>query len=426
MALRFNFLDFFIDNKNQLRPIEFKKAILRIELGLLAIVVGIVYTIIDIANGIYINLHYYITLMLVTVVVLWLNKAHRFRAASIIFVLLINSLIYLLASGDTYRSGVYAYFIVSSITALTLFGYDELALGLGSVLLSIVLFVLAYLLKISPVEQPEFFSEDYVAVFFTTNFIVSLLTSSVLLYFLIKTNNDAEKALVDKNELLSKANAELDQFVYSASHDLRSPLSSIMGLVEIAKRSEDRNEILMCLNLIDDRVKVQDSFIHEIVNYARNVRMEFTPEPVQLKSLLYDVIDQLVYMKEASDVDIQVQVDDDVILYTDKNRMISILSNLIGNAIKYRDTSKSERFVKIGMTKSDHSIGITIEDNGQGVPPHFQDKIFEMFFRASDNSKGSGLGLFIVKETLDKMKGSITLTSEVGKGSCFTVWLPNN
>ncbi len=426
MTLRFNFLDFFIDNKSQLRPIEFKKAILRIELGLLAIVVGIVYTIIDIANGIYINLHYYITLMLVTVVVLWLNKAHRFRAASIIFVLLINSLIYLLASGDTYRSGVYAYFIVSSITALTLFGYDELALGLGSVLLSIVLFVLAYLLKISPVEQPEFFSEDYVAVFFTTNFIVSLLTSSVLLYFLIKTNNDAEKALVDKNELLSKANAELDQFVYSASHDLRSPLSSIMGLVEIAKRSEDRNEILMCLNLIDDRVKVQDSFIHEIVNYARNVRMEFTPEPVQLKSLLYDVIDQLVYMKEASDVDIQVQVDDDVILYTDKNRMISILSNLIGNAIKYRDTSKSERFVKIGMTKSDHSIGITIEDNGQGVPPHFQDKIFEMFFRASDNSKGSGLGLFIVKETLDKMKGSITLTSEVGKGSCFTVWLPNN
>jgi signal transduction histidine kinase len=347
-----------------------------------------------------------------------------FLAANIIFLVLMNFLVYVFASSDTYRSGVYTYFLVSSLTAITLCGYEQLKLGIFFVGVSVALFILAYVFKISPVLPRANFPENYITVYFTANFVVSLLTVSTLLFFLLDINHQTEKELLQNNELLSKTNQELDRFVYSASHDLRSPLSSILGLVEIAKKSNNTEEVVTCLNLIEDRVKVQDSFIHEIIEYARNARMNLMNEPVHVKPLVYEIIDQWTHMKEAADVEIRVQLQEDTVIYTDKIRLKSVLSNLIGNAIKYQDKSKPERFVKISLTKFPDMFSILVEDNGQGIHAKFHEKIFDMFFRASENSKGSGLGLFIVKETIDKMNGTVSVQSEYGKGSCFTVTLP--
>jgi signal transduction histidine kinase len=147
-------------------------------------------------------------------------------------------------------------------------------------------------------------------------------------------------------------------------------------------------------------------------------------EQVHVKPLVYEIIDQWTHMKEAAEVEIRVQLQEDTVIYTDKIRLKSVLSNLIGNAIKYQDKSKPERFVKISLTKFADVFSILVEDNGQGIHAKFHEKIFDMFFRASENSKGSGLGLFIVKETIDKMNGTVSVQSEYGKGSCFTVTLP--
>lgn len=424
MVPKSRFWDFLIDPAKQLSRSVYKKSILRGQLSILSILVGVTYILIDIANGVYLNIYYYAFLIVASLITLVLNKQNKPLVANITFLVLMNLLVFVFASSDTYRSGVYTFFIVSSITGLTLCGYEQLKLGLFFVGVSVFLFVLAYVFKYSPVLPRADFSETYITLYFTANFIVSILVVSTLLYFLIEINHHTENELIQNNELLVKTNQELDRFVYSASHDLRSPLSSILGLVEIAKKSNNPEEINMCLTLIQDRVKVQDSFIYEIIEYARNARMNVMVEPVNLKLLVHEVVDQLVYMKEADEIDIQVLVEEDMVVPTDKIRMMSVLSNLIGNAIKYQDKTKPQRFVKISLERSASHFTISVEDNGQGIQPQFHERIFDMFFRASANSKGSGLGLFLVKETVTKMNGSVSVKSEYGEGSRFTVALP--
>ncbi|MBS1506218.1 MAG: HAMP domain-containing histidine kinase [Bacteroidetes bacterium] len=424
MVTKSRFWDFLIDPSKPLPRSVYKKSILRGQLSILSILVGITYIVIDSVNGVYLNIYYYAFLIVASLITLVLNKQNKPLAANITFLVLMNLLVFVFASSDTYRSGVYTFFIVSSITGLTLCGYEQLKLGLFFVGVSVFLFVLAYVFKYSPVLPRADFSETYITLYFTANFVVSILVVSTLLYFLIEINHHTENELIQNNELLVKTNQELDRFVYSASHDLRSPLSSILGLVEIAKKSKDPEEINMCLNLIQDRVKVQDSFIYEIIEYARNNRMNIHEELINLKLLIFEVIDQLVYMQGASEVDIQVIIDENTFIHTDKARLTSVLTNLIGNAIKYQDKMKTNRFVRIGLLKSATHLSITVEDNGQGIQPKFQERIFDMFFRASENSKGSGLGLFIVKETTSKLGGTVSLQSEYGKGSIFTVSLP--
>lgn len=424
MVPKSRFWDFLIDPSKPLPRSVYKKSILRGQLSILSILVGITYIVIDSVNGVYLNIYYYAFLIVASLITLVLNKQNKPLAANITFLVLMNLLVFVFASSDTYRSGVYTFFIVSSITGLTLCGYEQLKLGLFFVGVSVFLFVAAYVFKYSPVLPRADFSETYITLYFTANFIVSILVVSTLLYFLIEINHHTENELIQNNELLVKTNQELDRFVYSASHDLRSPLSSILGLVEIAKKSKDPEEINMCLNLIQDRVKVQDSFIYEIIEYARNNRMNIHEELINLKLLIFEVIDQLVYMQGASEVDIQVIIDENTFIHTDKARLTSVLTNLIGNAIKYQDKMKTNRFVRIGLLKSATHLSITVEDNGQGIQPKFQERIFDMFFRASENSKGSGLGLFIVKETTSKLGGTVSLQSEYGKGSIFTVSLP--
>jgi hypothetical protein len=424
MVEKRRFWDFLIDTRKQLSGSVYKKSILRGQLSILSILVGITYIIIDTANGVYLNIYYYAFLIFASLVTLALNKRNKALAANITFLVLMNLLVFVFASSDTYRSGVYTFFIVSSITGLTLCGYEQLKLGLFFVGVSVALFVVAYVFKYSPVLPRADFPENYITMYFTANFVVSVAVVSTLLYFLIEINHHTENELIQNNELLTKTNQELDRFVYSASHDLRSPLSSILGLVEIAKKSNDPEEINMCLTLIQDRVKVQDSFIYEIIEYARNARMNLKIEPVQIKLMVFEIVDQLMFIKDANDINIQVLFDEDTVIATDKIRMMSVLSNLIGNAIKYQDKSKPDRFVKISLERSATQLSIIVEDNGQGIQAKFHEKIFDMFFRASENSKGSGLGLFLVRETVTKMNGSVSVESEYGKGSCFTVTLP--
>lgn len=110
---------------------------------------------------------------------------------------------------------------------------------------------------------------------------------------------------------------------------------------------------------------------------------------------------------------------------SDKRRVNVVLNNLISNAIKYQDLLKKDSFVKIDIQTSKEHVIIEVKDNGIGMTEVAKGKIFEMFYRASKQSTGSGLGLYIVKETIDKLSASITVESEKGVGSKFTVIIPN-
>ncbi|MBK6265866.1 PAS domain-containing protein [Marivirga sp. S37H4] len=233
-----------------------------------------------------------------------------------------------------------------------------------------------------------------------------------------------EEEIQEKNSLLEKSNAELDRFVYSVSHDLRAPLNSIQGLINISDTTDDTKELKQLMSMMKNRVKKLYSFIDEIINFARNSRTEIVKEPIDLISLTTEVFENAQYREQAAAIDFRLLVSENLIVHTDQGRLSIVLNNLIDNAIKYHRHSQPGKFVAIKSIEETNSVIIQVIDNGQGIPLQAQDKIFDMFYRASDNSKGSGLGLYIVKEMIERIGGEIYLKSEPGEGTTFSIKLP--
>lgn len=229
-----------------------------------------------------------------------------------------------------------------------------------------------------------------------------------------------------ENEELKKTNYELDKFVYSVSHDLRSPLSSILGIVEFAKEDSTEEPVQEHLVMIEQSIKKLDGFILDILDYSRNARVGIVKEKIPLKPLLDDIINNIKHMSYTiRKVDIQVEGHENKFIYTDKTRLTIILNNLISNGIRYQNLNNNHPLVKIEVIKEDANTKIQINDNGIGIAEAEIPKIFDMFYRVSEKSIGSGLGLYIVKEAIDKINGKINVNSALGAGSKFLVEIPN-
>ena len=235
-----------------------------------------------------------------------------------------------------------------------------------------------------------------------------------------------EQQLRHHIDALQKTNAELDQFVYSTSHNLRSPLASILGLVSILQEETDHLEQKQYLQLVEASIHRLDSTISSIIDYSRNTRVEVAAEPINFHKMVAEIIDSLYFLLHAVNVRVTTRLPDDTISFaTDAHRLKVIISNLLSNSIKYFNPQAVQPWVDISVSATEEGVSILIEDNGIGIPGAMQDRIFDMFFRASEQSSGSGLGLYIVKETVEKLGGTISMTSQVGKGSAFTVRLPS-
>lgn len=235
-----------------------------------------------------------------------------------------------------------------------------------------------------------------------------------------------EVALKTSNEELKKSNMELDKFVYSVSHDLRAPLSSILGLVEFSETETTDPAVLEDYSSIKKSVKKLDGFIQDILDYSRNSRLEIRKEKINFTEVLNDVTNNLKFMSQAKgQVDIRIDVQDGPDFYTDKSRISIILNNLVSNAIRYHNAKDNNPYVKISVVPDEHEVNITVNDNGIGIDKKYHEKIFDMFYRVSKKSVGSGLGLYIVKETVERLNGSLNLESEPGIGTTFNVIIPN-
>jgi signal transduction histidine kinase len=152
--------------------------------------------------------------------------------------------------------------------------------------------------------------------------------------------------------------------------------------------------------------------------------VEIKKDKINLKELAGEVWENLRYAPEANTIDLQLDFPEQTIVESDRGRVKVMLSNLISNAIRYHDLSKSKRFIRLAARANGHAFCLEVEDNGQGIDPQYQMKIFEMFFRAHEKSKGSGLGLYIVRETAAKLQGTVDVESKPGLGSVFTIRLP--
>ncbi|UII34151.1 HAMP domain-containing histidine kinase [Fulvivirga ulvae] len=223
---------------------------------------------------------------------------------------------------------------------------------------------------------------------------------------------------------LKKANAELDSFFYSTSHDLRSPIASILGLTYLAKHQSKDQETLEIFERIEGRIQKLDEVINDILNYSKNSKRILSVTKLDFNVLLDDVIGAVKFAKGASAIRLDYEPNEKNLLNGDKDRLVTILNNLISNSVKYHDLSKADPYIKVGFHKSGGVVTITISDNGNGIDPKHHSKIFDMFYRASTDSQGSGLGLFIVKEAVKKLNGTISLESSPGVGSTFKIVIP--
>lgn len=241
----------------------------------------------------------------------------------------------------------------------------------------------------------------------------------------ITNQTRTEDLLKRQNEELVKINAELDRFVYSASHDLRAPLMSVKGLLNMIKLDPDKKNVEHYLSLIDRSVQKLDHFISDIINYSRNSRMDVMPKEINFDDLLQESIDSLKFMDGAEDVQCIRKVSVKQPFYSDYSRLLIVFNNMISNAVRYRDVWKEQCYLEISVESDSQKALITFSDNGVGIAEEYLDKIFKMFFRANADSKGSGLGLYIVKGAVEKLNGSVDARSKLGEGTSFVLEIPN-
>ena len=224
---------------------------------------------------------------------------------------------------------------------------------------------------------------------------------------------------------LNKTVFELDRFVYSASHDLSAPLKSIRGLVELIIMEKNPTTILQYSGHIKNTALKLETVIRSMVDYARNAHVLVKAEKFHLKQLIDEVVSELSFWPEAAKINYLNLVPDDLMIISDKARIKIVLLNLVTNGIKYSDRNKESCWMKFECKSVDADYQLTVTDNGIGIQKEYLDKIFKMYFRATETSKGSGLGLFIVSEVIDKIGGNISVHSEYGKQTRFEVVIPN-
>jgi PAS domain S-box-containing protein len=225
-------------------------------------------------------------------------------------------------------------------------------------------------------------------------------------------------------EELKIRNTELDNFVYKVSHDLRAPLSSILGLVNLARLPGNTDNPMDYIDIIGEKVEHLDHFIGDVLSHSKNLKMEVTTTKVDFDLIIDRTFDELSYLQGAKQMARKVKIEG-IDFYSDPWRISEILRNLISNAIKYRKLNVPDAEINIKILVDHLRAEISFADNGIGIDETNLARIFEMFYRATEQSDGSGIGLYIVKNAVDKLGGQITVTSQLHQGTRFNIVLPN-
>lgn len=234
-----------------------------------------------------------------------------------------------------------------------------------------------------------------------------------------------EKSKDDLAKNKEKIKSELDFLIYSISHDLRSPILSVKGLLMLIRDYEKLNPSNKdMLDMAESSIDRLDRTIYDMLDYADNAGFSSAKEKFNIGALVKEIFEDLRFMSK-NEVDFQIEIEGSDMVFSDKKRIKTIIKNLASNAVKYSRKDIKDPFVRFSMQHTADGIEFQLTDNGSGIPKEQQDKIFEMFYRYATDISGSGLGLFIVKEVLSKLGGTISLDSEPAKGSVFMVSLPH-
>jgi signal transduction histidine kinase len=293
------------------------------------------------------------------------------------------------------------------------------------ILINAFIFSLSYVLPIIGLVKPtaQLANQSLsVHLGMATMFFVSALIGRVIsdLRKIQKELTVQKKQLESANDQLHKKNIELDRFVYSVSHDISAPLKSIKGLVVLSRMDRQWEY----LDKIELSVQKLEGFVGELLDHSRTGRKEFNPQPIHLREFFDEIMDNLKYQDNFSRIQFTYSFNAEIV-NTDKFLLKVALSNILSNAVKYQKRYRDHHpEINISSVVKGNHVNIVIQDNGEGIASEYKDKIFEMFYRGTTHSSGSGLGLYIAHEAVEKLKGEITVDTVFGEGSTFTVSLP--
>lgn len=311
------------------------------------------------------------------------------------------------------NDSVLAFYIPVSVGTLIVFQGKERKYGY---ILAVVIMLIMIVLIIADLHYPDtYIANDYPG--FSSDLLYNIAGATLATFaevaYILAINNSLNVGLI-------KANRELDSFVYSVSHDLRSPLMLTKGLIDISKlKIAEKEEVLKYLTLAEKSIGNLDEIIKEILVYSRNARTGLLPEHFDIQPLVREIINGL----QISDHSLCTMTEEyagNTMVYCDKGRLDTVLRNILTNAVKYRKKDKAGCTIKLSFSNSGKQFTIQVSDNGEGIPATSLPHVFEMFYRGTSSAPGTGLGLYICKEMLEKMGAEYKIESEEGKGTTFT------
>ena len=234
---------------------------------------------------------------------------------------------------------------------------------------------------------------------------------------IIEARKRAEKQLLEIND-------ELETFLYKASHDLRGPLSSTKGIINIANSSSPE-ESYKYMGLISRSMDRMEKILDDLAQVVLIKAGKTTTTQIDFNQFVFGIVDRLKYIPLYQNVNVNVTNRLDGAFLSDQAMLDTIMSNLIENSMKYQKMDNPAPLLNILIENHhDKLIKISISDNGVGISEKYHKKVFKMFFRASESSQGSGLGLYLVKNAINKLNGKVVLESEENKFTTITVFLP--
>jgi signal transduction histidine kinase len=242
-----------------------------------------------------------------------------------------------------------------------------------------------------------------------------------------KNRRNDEKQLRKQNEELIKINKELDSFVYSVSHNLRAPLMSLLGLLKLVEVENEnpQRDLNPYFKMMNHSIEKLDETLKEILDYSKNARTEVKRDKIDLRRMIEDGFEKLMYLPGSDVLVKSIEIESTAELLLDQSRLAVIINNLVSNAIRYRDEAKNQSTLDVRALIDAANVSLVFRDNGIGISPELVPRVFDMFYRATERSEGAGLGLYIVKETVEKLSGTISVDSRLGEGTVFKVVLPN-
>lgn len=408
-----------------------KRNVLVGKICLFCVLLAVLHIVLGASQGLYESVAVDFVFAAIISIAYILNRRKYYRTSKVFVLLFLNILFIFFASVLPKDVGTYLYYFPLIVASSALFDSSEWAFRYFFLGFPVALLCLLIYYDFDVVPWLQFRPPANINAFFAVNAFSSAAITLLCVNFMLTINASSEQELKElagevhaKNLRLEKTNAELDRFLYSTSHDLRSPLSSIKGLLNIARLETTDDKILRYFGMMIDRVDKLDFFIKDIIDYSKNARTEIRQEQVDFNSLLAEVTENLKYLEGAESIHFENDVRVGHAVIADKSRLSVVLNNLMANAIKYHDPRKEKQWIEVQVTNSDKTLKLSVSDNGLGIDPEHKQKIFEMFYRGTIQSKGSGLGLYIVKETISKLKGTIRVESTPGQGSSFFITLP--